>query len=378
MRLQLKNLFKPPQQWARRMAQPASVGLFVGREGVNLVQMEEGAQFPRIRALALMALPQARDVLTQEPKLFKAQLRKAWGDMPFAGQRVVSSLGASEVKINMVSFKKQKGQSEEEALIAELRERMQGELDDWVVDFMGLRGTDPSAESGDALVALAPRKNVMTYLEALTRVGLEVEALDVGPNALARLVRHAGAQNWHEFPRAPKALLINVGERSSYLTVIWGRRLILDRAIEFSETRLLDRLVKVMGMAPNLAQHVLHQLDTPGASAPDTRDAVLEVLRPEIQALQQEINRTLVFMASKTRGKSIDVLNLAGCVVRYPSVLQGLQQSLQVQVHDVNPVRMFSHRPGIASLDESLGMRPGVLLATGLALRDLPERGPWT
>ena len=255
---------------------------------------------------------------------------------------------------------------------------MQGELDDWVVDFMGLRGTDPSADSGDALVALAPRKNVMSYLEALTKAGLEVEALDVGPNALARLVRHAGAQNWHEFPRAPKALLINVGEQSSFLTVIWGRRLILDRAIEFSENRLLDRLVKVMGMTPALAQHVLHHLDTPDANAADTREAVLEVLRPEIQALQQEINRTLVFMASKTRGKSIDVLNLAGCAVRYPSVLHGLQQTLQVQVHDVNPVRMFDQRPGITTLDENLGMRPGVLLATGLALRDLPERGPWT
>ena len=38
----------------------------------------------------------------------------------------------------------------------------------------------------------------------------------------------------------------------------------------------------------------------------------------------------------------------------------------------------WDQRPGITTLDENLGMRPGVLLATGLALRDLPERGPWT
>ena len=111
MRHQLKNLFKPPQQWAKRLAQPAGIGLFVGREAVNLVQMEEGAQFPRIRALAMLPLPHARDVLAQDPKAFKGHLRKAWGDMPFAGHRVVSSLSASEVKINMVSFKKLKGQA---------------------------------------------------------------------------------------------------------------------------------------------------------------------------------------------------------------------------------------------------------------------------
>ena len=52
-----------------------------------------------------------------------------------------------------------------------------------------------------------------------------------------------------DFPAMPNALLINFGTESSYLTVIWGRRTVLDRVIEFSDKGLLERLQERTGYA---------------------------------------------------------------------------------------------------------------------------------
>jgi type IV pilus assembly protein PilM len=374
----LRELFKKPNLLTRHFGKAPSIGLFMGSDTINLVQMEEAPQYPRIRAMASVTLPKAKAALLGDAKSFRKLIDQVRRSHPFSGNRVVTSLSANDVKISMVAYKRQKGQSEENSLVAELRERMQSDLDDHLVDFIGVRQSESNGEFGEALVAMAPRQRVLSYLECLSNAGLEVTALDVGPNALSRLVHHSGAQNWKEFPSLPNALLINVGEQSSYLTVIWGRRLILDRPIEFSEARLLARLGKILGMPEDLALHVLHHMDEPDEVGRDTTQAVLEVLHSEIQALQQEINKTLVYMASKTRGKSVDALHLAGRAARYPGLLSGVQDALRVKVFAINPITMFADRGGRPALDPALGVRAGIVLATGLALHEVPERGAWT
>ena len=374
MRFSLQDLIHIPRQLAKRFTPPSGIGLFLARDAVNLVQMEATAHYLRIRALAVVPMANAREEVLKHPRLLREALQRAKESQPFAGNRVISSLSAHVVKISTMAYRRQKGQSDEQSLVAALRERMPAELDDMVVDFINLRQSEPEAEAGEALVAMAPKRDVMRYLDALTSAGLEVNALDVGPNALARVVRHSGAQNWKEFPKLPNALLINVGEHSSFLSVIWGRRLILDRLIDFSENRLVARLVAVLGMPDALARHLLHNLETTDGDAGDTKQAVLEVLHPEIQVLQQEINKTLVYMASKTRGKSVDTIHLVGSAVRYPSLLATLEKALQVPITAVNPIGMFDIRSGQGSIDPELGMKSGLVMATGLALREFSER----
>ncbi len=374
----LRQLAELPKRMAKKFGHVPSIGLFVGSDSVNLVQMEEAPDYPRIRALASAPIRDARQMLQDDPKAFRQLLNSLLRQQPFVGRRVVTALASGEVKISMVSYRRQKGVSDEAALVAELRERMQGDLDDNLIDYIAVRHSDPQVELGEALVAVAPRQRVTRFLQSLSDVGLEVSALDVGPNALSRLVHHVGAKSWQEYPSLPNALLINVGENSSYLTVIWGRRLILDRAIEFSEARLLTRMANVLGMAPDLAREVLHQLGGPTPMDARTRDAVQEVLHAEVQGLQQEINKTLVYMASKTRGKSVDVLHLAGRASRYPGLLDDLQATLGIKVLTINPITLFPDRGRRAALDPSLGVRAGVVLATGLALREIPEHGVWT
>ena len=352
-----------------------SLGIELGQKRLNLVQMERIAGKTCLRAMASIPHSFSIDELYQDPKKLKVALKQAYAAQPFKGKRVVSCLPADQVKIITISFRPVEGQEDAVPVVTELRERLKGELDDMVVDFMTLRQEETDSGKRDALVALAPRTKVVAHLDLLARAGLDVDALDIGPAALARLVSHTGAIHTPGFPSLPNVLLVNFGADSSYLTVIWGRRLMLDRAVDLSENRLFSRLKQVLDMPPELAVRLLygHQenAETNNSIPEETRQMVAEVLRPEINQLLAEINKTLVYMASRTRGKSVDKVYLAGRVCNYAGILESLGEQLHVPVEKLNPVTAFAS--GVSRFAEDLGTIAGMALTTGLALRGVPE-----
>ncbi|MDZ4154263.1 pilus assembly protein PilM, partial [Methylicorpusculum sp.] len=307
---------------------------------------------------------------------------------PFRGKCVVSCLPIDQIKISTITYKHTEGQDDAVAVVAELRERYKSELDNLVVDFMSLRQEEAGSNHRDALVALAPREKVVAYLDLLTSAGLSVNALDIGPAALARLVSHTGAIHVPEYPKLPNVLLINFGSDSSFLTIIWGRRLMLDRPVEFSENRMFNRLKHTLDMPEELMIRLLYENNTNAEktngknvnaksannSTDEINQMVTEVLRPEINALLQEVNKTLVYMASKTRGKSVGQIYLTGRVAGYPGILNYLREQLHVAVDILDPVEVFAAEKYKLS-SHSIGAMPGIALTTGLALRGIPEHG---
>jgi type IV pilus assembly protein PilM len=377
--MNMQRLFKPAMDSLLALLPKAgkvfAIGMDMGPDRLNLVQMELVAGRPCIRAIASLPYPCPREELQQHPQRLKLLLKQAYALQPFKGKHVVSCLPTDQIKIITVSYRCGEGQADATAIVAELRERLKGDLDGMVVDFMPLRQEETDAGKRDALVALAPRDKVMAYLDMLTGAGLEVDALDIGPAALARLVSHAGALSTAEFPRLPNVLLVNFGADSSFLTVIWGRRLMLDRAVEFSENRMLACLKQVLDMPEELAIRLLYEKNAPpsieNGSPDEASQMVAEVLRPEIAPLLQEINKTLVYMASRTRGKSVDQIFLSGRAACYPGILNSLREKLKVSVEILDPVVVFASKHSKPH-EEGLGAVAGIALTTGLALRGVP------
>jgi type IV pilus assembly protein PilM len=371
MKTSIKNWFRFMPRLPVAFGKPLPIGLHLGPDRLNLVQMQ-GTDRLSLRAIASLPFACTRDELLQAPARLKVLLKQAFALQPFRGRRVVSCLPADQIKIISLNYRHTEGQSDDEAIIAELRERLKDELDEMVVDYLPLRKEDTDAGKRDALVALAPRVQVLAYLNLLTAAGLQVDALDIGPAALTRVVKHAGARHYPQFPLMPNALLINFGADSSFLTVIWGRRTVLDRAIEFGENRLFARLQSVLHMPRELAERTLYRSEQSSTGQDETAQIVEEVLRPELALLQQEIGKTLVYMASRTRGKSVDAIFLAGPVARYAGVVDSLKQQLKVPVQILNPVVDFAAAEG-AGGDLAIGTAAGMALTAGLALRGVPE-----
>ncbi len=352
-------------------AKAGPIGLELAAEKMHLVQMEMTHDGPRIRAAVSLDYPCPREELLASPAKFKAFINKGLARRPFKGKRVVSCLPASDIEILFLSFKQLDGQSVSDAIVRELRERVKDKLDDSVIDFLSIRDDNNQHGEKNAIVAIASKKHVMEYLAHLQQAGLEPVALDIGPAALGRLVSHLPSNKTH-----PNVLLVNFGRDKSYLSVIWGKRLMLDREIDFGESRLIARLCKSLNINEEMASKLLYEqgLHTHQSTAGESDFArtLTEVLRPEFSALSEEINKTLIYTASITRGSSVEQSYLLGSVARYPQVAGFMQNLLSVPVDVLNPFNSFVCNSD-AALQTELDPIAGIALASGLCLRGMTD-----
>ncbi|MBP6675832.1 MAG: pilus assembly protein PilM [Vitreoscilla sp.] len=365
----------------RHRAQPMAMGLHLGEERLNLVQFESVAGALRLRAAAALAYPVPRADLLAQPGRWRAWLRGRLAEHHFAGRRVVTCLPANQVRLFPVHCPLAPGQSAEAAIMQALRERLQGEIASSVVDYLPIRSDDAATDCSDALAAVAPREAVLGHLQLMEAGGLNPVALEVGPGALARLVAMVNVADGRV--DYPHVLVINFGRQSSHVSVVWGRRLVLDREIDFAEAVLVQRVASVLELSPEMARRLLvtKGLGAGGADAgeagPAPHDSEMaqtlgEVLRPEIALLMAEINKTLVYTASRSRGRGIDQIYLLGSVAQYTGVSSLLQQQLKVPVQVLDPLRTFPGALGAAAR-APLAPLAGMAVAAGLALREAPR-----
>ena len=356
---------------------PYPMGLHMGSDRLHLVQMQPSVSGPpSIRAASAVDYEWPLEETLADKRKLKSLLARALRNQPFSGRRVIASMPKDHVKLLLVSYTAAEGQSESDAIVRELRERIKATDEDMVVDFMRLRAADTRGPQRDAIVAMAERNEVTRYLDSLSDAGLDVEAVDIGPSALTRVVAWIAPEGV-EHP--PNLLLVNFGATSSYLTVVWGRRLMLDRGIDFAESRLLDRLHAALDMSPELAQQLLAQHGFASSNhSPEARDiatTLKEVLRSEFASLTDEVNKTLVYTASKTRGRTVDKIYLVGAMAHYPGIRELLQELLLMPVELLDPFSIFPHR---LSSDALTALLPhsAAAVATGLALRNVKEAWP--
>lgn len=351
------------------------IGLHIGLERLNLMQMQPGAARPEVLAAASINHGSSRDDLSANPVRLKELLKRAFAEQPFRGTRVVTCLPSDHVKILLLNYTVAEGTSEAESVIRELRERVKEELDGMIVDYIPVRQEHPSRPR-EAIIAMAARDKVTAYLDVLSAAGLQVAALDVAPAALARLMSWINAAETAAFPNL---LLINFGSRYSYLTVVWGRRLMLDRSIEFAEQRLLARLKNILDIAEPEGKRLLLERGLGTGSERDEgheiSQTLKEVLRPEFAALKAEVDKTLAYTASKTHGRSVDSIYAVGSIARYPGVEHLLREQFAVPLEILDPCSIFKHQ---LTEKELSWLRPhsGVAAATGLALRGVPVLWP--
>jgi type IV pilus assembly protein PilM len=353
------------------------IGLHMGKQRLNLVQMREaGAGQPAIRVAAALDYGCPLGEILASPKRLKALVKRAFAGQPFKGRRVVACMPADQVRIQQLNYTAAEGESDAQAIVRELSQRTKGNLDGTVVDFLRVRAEDDSGPQREAIVATAARDQVRAYLDSLSGAGLVVDALDIGPIALQRVVSWIRSPD-KEFP--PNLLVINFGSVASYLMVVWGRRLMLDRGIDFSEQRLFAIVEKQLDMSRGEAKRLLlaHGFATTAASAEanDIGRTLREVLRAEFAALTAEVNKTLIYTASKTRGRTVDKIYLLGSVARYPGIAGLLGELLSMPVEVLDPFSIFPHH---LKHEEVAGLTPqyGVAVAAGLALRNVRQEWP--
>lgn len=346
------------------------IGLEIGQEALNLAQLKRAPDGKlSLQASARLPHPADRDGLLAKPAAFKARLAEALRGQPFVGRRVVSALPAQAVRLLPVPYEAGGGRGDAAAIAQALRERLDEDLSRFVIDYMPVRADAPAGDRL-ALVAVARREAVIEHLELLRRAGLEVAALEIGPSAIKRLISALAGPGVGQ-----NHLVINFGADTSYLTVVSGRRLLQDQKVDFGERELLARIGQALQVSPQearawVARYGLRAAPAESARAPghdadlEAARTLVEIVKPRLLRLVDEINRVLIYTASETHGGSVGQLHLLGSLARWSGIEALLSAMVEIPVRVLdNPLGLF----GGDAADTDRGQ--ALAIATGLALR---------
>jgi type IV pilus assembly protein PilM len=347
------------------------IGVDFAAERLNMLQIEEAEQdgMPLVRAAVSLPYPVERARLLADQRALKGFVREALSAGGFAGRRVVAALAPSDVRILPLTVHVAAGQSEQQAVAKVVRDQLGTAATDSVVDYYQVRSVDATSPEKQVLAAVASDAHVHAYLDTLRGAGLDPVALDIGPAAIARLL--AAMQEDYE----NSVLLVNFGLSKSFLTVIWGRRLMLDREVDFGKAQLVDKLARALGLEPGIAEALLREHGVGSAartaqveagSQADIGRTIREILYGEFAALAEELVRTQVYVASRTRGSALSKVYLNGSLARYPHIRERMEELAHLPVEVLDPLRAFRTAP---SFSPSNTVAPGIALAAGLALR---------
>ncbi|MDJ0793005.1 MAG: pilus assembly protein PilM [Woeseiaceae bacterium] len=359
---------------ARRSIGP--IGIDFGLESVHLVQFESvnGAS-PTLRARASVPIVLSREALLDDPAELRAVLRKALSSDAFKGREAVVALPVGLFRTMSINYLSSPEKDDGAAVLRVMKDRLDGDLADYVIDYLPVNSRSKNNERL-ALVAVSEREPIVALLEALRRAGLTVDALEIGPVAIGRLVSALAAEN-----DSGNALVINAGRDASYLTLISGDDLLFDQQIRFGENALVNQLAETLDLSGELARDLMmrggiqpsHDAVASTIDEAGLGDTIAEILKPEFLRLVDEIKRVCLYAAAETRGGAVNKVYLLGSLAHWPGADELLGNLADMHVEKIqDPLQTF--RTDEAHSGEA-ALSPELAVATGLALRESDHYG---
>lgn len=362
------SLFSKPQS--------GPIGLDIRTHSLNMVQVvvDGKSEKPVVHVAVSLPLPCSSAELLASPALFKKTVSSALKSYPFIGKRCVTTLPANKVRLKHLSFEQQPKQDEMQAILPRLRELLGDKLETSVIDYIPIRPEHEMQVSRSAIVAITARSDMNTYLDLLASCGVDVDAIEVGPLAIRRLIAAMNPDDQHT-----KIMAMNVGRKKSYLTVIWGRRILLDREIAFGLETMVDAVASELNITKQAASDLLDkygfELSADQQSVAvehDQQDMVRmlnDIVMPIFTTLSGRIRDVLLYTASETRGGGIDAIYLLGSITHWQGIDARLQQILSVPVQVIDPLYGFESKTSPIIPDLQHDEMSGIAVATGMALR---------
>lgn len=367
------------QQWMSRLrvlprAKTGSIGLDFSRKRLHMVQFAKAANGEiALRGQASVAYPCTREELFDSPSQLKSVITQGFARGRFDGRSVVLGMPGGKYRTVPINYRTTAQQSDDEVIARSMIERLDGDVQDYVMDYIMVRAQARDAEKL-AIVAVSQRRDVTAFLDALSGANLHVDALEIGPVAIRRLCEALPLAN------SDMVLIVNTGRTRSYLTMLSGRRLLMDQAVDFSEQRLLQALSKTLDIDQASAWNMVQRTGLQPAGrqlVADHREGetgiyntLLEILKPEFNRLVEETDRAFMYASAQARGGGDAKILLFGSLAQWQGADQVLSSMTHLPVTLLpNPLQSFC--TDTDDLGETAVCESEFAVAAGLALRGL-------
>ena len=340
-----------------RMGGGAWAGLDVGAWSVKLVALQPGSTRARC---AEAVIPRA--LAGDEPPapailaglIDDCMTRIEHGPRDFAGISVAVS--GPDVIVKQISLPLMDEAEIAGALRYEAKKHLPFDVETMVLDYQVL-GRNSAERRIDLLLATVSQQRLERCLAPLRELGVEAGIVDAAPLALANALAQASARE--AAADGELKLLLDIGHRSSWLTLRHAGHPFFARRIDWGGAHLTQAVCAGAGCSPERAE--AWKLDAASSLAGDAPEA--RAAGDAVELLGDELRRSLAFYRTLAELPDSFTLRLSGGTARLAGLGERLGQLLDQPVAAFSPLDL--HERGVRIHAGG----PQYAQAYGLALR---------
>ena len=347
--------------WHR--TKPALLGVDISATSVKVVELGMSGYVIDFKGYAVAALPPPDNSVKSEAKIqiVGMAIKKALRQSGTRLNQAITAVPSAAVIVKILPFSASLSEDEIEAQIElEAEQYIPYPLEDVSLDFCILGPTEKMSGMVDVQVVASRKEYVEDRAAALEWAGLRAEIVDVESFAIERACHrtllHSSAHSDDDV-----YAVIDAGASTTSLIVIKGRQVIYTREQSFGGLQLIESIQKRYGMTYEDAELYKRQSAISG-------DYESEVINPFLDALGQQISRSLHFYRSSQPQLSLGRLFLGGGCAALPGIEQRIETDDGLVVTRIDPLEGMNLSPRASRANLSHDA-PSLLVATGLALR---------
>jgi type IV pilus assembly protein PilM len=340
------------------------VGLDIGAGAIKVVELARGRDGYRIARLGSARTPVGAllEGVAADPEKLGAAIRAALEEAGIRHRRVVTALGSRAAVVREIQIPEMPEEELRNAVRFEAERYVPVAGEDLRVDYQVVEEVQEGARKQLSVLFAAARAEVVEgFVRALQVAGLGAEVLEVTAFALARVFRQEAMEG--------PVLVADIGADTTEILIVHRDRLHLSRTLVTGGNTLTRAVAAALDLEPGAAEVVKEEKAVaPVGSLPaeDPSSArVAEAISPVLADIVTEIRRSAEFFLTRSGGREIHKVLLAGGTARIPnlSAFFADELGLPVEVGDV-----FRYYPTERPVQ---GGGPAFAVATGLALRGL-------
>jgi type IV pilus assembly protein PilM len=232
-------------------------------------------------------------------------------------------------------------------------------LEEVAIDFE-VQGPSPdAADRVEVLLAACRRETIDARVAAIEGADLTIKVMDVEAYAMERAF--SLVQGQLDIEGDSTVAMVDIGATMTTLSVLTNGQTIYTREQLFGGKQLTDEIMRRYGLPVEEAGLAKKQGGLPG-------DYQSEVLEPFLDAVVQQVARSLQFFFSSSQYNDVDYIVLAGGVSSMEGLAELVQDKLGTPTMVANPFANMVISPKVNALALSSDA-PALMIACGLALR---------
>ncbi|MFT5482898.1 MAG: type IV pilus assembly protein PilM [Halieaceae bacterium] len=341
---------------------PAVLGLDISTTTVKVLELSRSGDQYRVEAYGVASL--AAD----------AVIEKSVQDVEGVGRAIESVVSQSKTKLKTCAaavagssvitkfIDMPAGLSDENMetqLTLEADQYIPYPLEEVAIDFEVQGVSADSPDRVEVLLAACRRETIEARVEAIEAADLDIKVMDVEAYAMERAFKLVQGQLQIEGDST--VAMVDIGATMTTLSVLTNGQTIYTREQLFGGKQLTDEIMRRYGLPVEEAGLAKKQGGLPG-------DYQTEVLEPFLDAVVQQVARSLQFFFSSSQYNDVDYIVLAGGVSSMEGLPELVQDKLGTPTMVANPFAnmLVSSKVNAVGLSSDA---PALMIACGLALR---------